>query len=84
MWILLKKIVGVISFGSSLIVSPKLLFSSERSRNIEKSLFNFDLEVPISCSEKSGVITEFWVQSSESVSSNLEIPNESISKPNFS
>ena len=41
------------SFSSSSVLSPKLLFSSEKSRNVEKSLFNLNLEVPTSCSEKS-------------------------------
>ena len=47
----------------------KLLFSSEKSRNVEKSLFNTNLEVPTSCSEKS-----------EKISSSLHIPNQCISK----
>ena len=54
--------------SSSSVLSPKLLFSSEKSRNIEKSLFNINLEVPTSCSEKS-----------EKISSSLEIPNQCIS-----
>ena len=41
------------SFSSSSVLSPKLLFCSEKSRNVEKSLFNLNLEVPTSCSEKS-------------------------------
>ena len=48
-----KKIAVVRSFRSSLIVSPKLLFSYERSRHVKKSFFNFNLEVSISYSEKS-------------------------------
>ena len=56
------------SFSSSSILSPKLLFSSEKSRNVEKSLFNVNLEVPTSCSEKS-----------EKISSSLEISNQCIS-----
>ena len=40
-----------VSFSS--VLNPKLLFSSEKSRNVEKSLFNINLEVPSSCSEKS-------------------------------
>ena len=39
------------SFSSSFIVCPTLLFSSQ------KSLFNFNLEVPVSCSEESSVGT---------------------------
>ena len=57
------------SFSSSSVLSLKLLFSSEKSRNVEKSLFNLNLEVPTSCSEKS-----------EMISSSLEIPNQCISK----
>ena len=45
------------SFSSSFIVCPTLLFSSQKSKNIEKSLFNFNLEVPVSCSEESSVGT---------------------------
>ena len=52
------------SFSSSSVLSPKLLFSSEKSRNVEKFLFNLNVEVPTSCSEKS-----------EKISSSLEIPN---------
>ena len=40
--------------------------------------FNYSLEVPISCSEKSSVITTSLESNSELVSSRLEIPNESI------
>ena len=54
--------------SSSSVLSPKLLFSSEKSRNVEKSLFNINLEVPTSCSEKS-----------EKISYSLEIPNQCIS-----
>ena len=57
------------SVSSSSVLSPKLLFSSEKSRNVEKSLFNINLEVPTSCSEKS-----------EKISSSLEIPNQCISR----
>ena len=56
------------SFSSSSVLRPKLLFSSEKSRNVEKSLFNINLEVSTSCSEKS-----------EKISSSLEIPNQCIS-----
>ena len=45
------------SFSSSSVLSLKLLFSSEKSRNVEKSLFNFNLEVPISWSKKSEMIS---------------------------
>ena len=38
------------SFSSSSVLSPKLLFSSEKSRNVENSLFNKNLEVPTSSS----------------------------------
>ena len=71
-----KKCAIVISFNSSSVLSLNLLFSFERSRNIEKSLFNFNLEVPISCSEKTTVIG----YDSEMISSRLEVPNEVISK----
>ena len=64
--------VVVRSVSSSSVLSPKLLFSSEKSRNVEKSLFNINLELPTSCSEKS-----------EKISSSLEIPNQCIS-PNIS
>ena len=57
------------SFSSSSVLIPKLLFSSEKSRNIKRSLFNINHEVPTSCSEKS-----------EKISSTLETPNQSISK----
>ena len=60
--------------------SPKLLFSSEKSRNVEKSLFNFILEVPTSCSGKSTFITKRFESNSEVISSRFEIPNECISK----
>ena len=56
------------SVSSSSVLSPKLLFSSEKSRNVEKSLFNINLEVPTSCSEKS-----------EKIFSSLEISNQFIS-----
>ena len=55
---------NVRNFSSSSVLSPKVLFSSEKSRNVEKSLFNVNLEVPTSCSEKS-----------EKISSSLEISN---------
>ena len=38
------------SFSSSSVLSPKVLFSSEKSRNVENSLFNKNLEVPTSSS----------------------------------
>ena len=38
------------SFSSSSVLSLKLLFSSEKSRNVENSLFNKNLEVPTSSS----------------------------------
>ena len=53
------------SFSSSSVLCPKLHFSAEKSGNVEKSLFNLNLEVPTSCSEKS-----------EKISSCLEIPNQ--------
>ena len=56
------------SVSSSSVLSPKLIFSSEKSRNVEKSLFNINLEVPTSCAEKS-----------EKISYSLEIPNQCIS-----
>ena len=56
------------SVSSSSVLSPKLLFSSEKSINVEKSLFNINVEVPTSCSEKF-----------EKISSSLEIPNQCIS-----
>ena len=58
------------SFSSSSVLSPKLLFSSEKYRNVEKFLLNSNLEVPTSCLEKSEKIEK----------SNLEIPNQCISK----
>ena len=57
------------SVSSSSVLSPKLLFSSEKSRNVEKSLFNINLEVPTACSEKS-----------EKISYSLEILNQCISR----
>ena len=56
-------------FSSSSVLSPKLLFSSEKSRNDENSLFNVNLEVCTSCSKKS-----------ERISSSIEIQNHFISK----
>ena len=38
------------SFSSSSVLNPKLLFSSEKSRNVENSLFNKNLEVLTSSS----------------------------------
>ena len=38
------------SSSSSSVLSPKLLFSTEKSRNVENSLFNKNLEVPTSSS----------------------------------
>ena len=58
----------VTSVSSSSGLSPKLLFSSEKSRNVGKSFFNINQEVPTSCSEKP-----------EKISSSLEIPNQCIS-----
>ena len=57
------------NFSSSSVLSPKLLFFSEKPRNAEKSLLNLNLEVPSSCSEKS-----------EKIFSGLEILNQCISK----
>ena len=70
----------VISFSSSFIVCPKLLFSSQRFKNVEKSLLDFKLEVPISCSEESSVDTTGFESNSKLVPSSLEIPNESTSE----
>ena len=55
----------VSSFSSSSVLSPKLLFLSEKSRNVENSLFNKYLKMPTSCSE---------------ISSSLETPNQCTSK----
>ena len=74
-----EKCVNVISFSCSSVLSPKLLFSSKKSRNMEKSLFTFNLEVPTSCSEKSTVLTKSFESNSEIISSSLEIRNECIS-----
>ena len=52
------------SFSSHSFLSPKLLFSPEKYRNVENSPFNKTLEVPTSCSGKPNKI-----------SSSLEIPN---------
>ena len=57
------------NFSSILVSSPKLLFSSEKSRNVETSISKLNLEVPTSCSEKL-----------EKISSSLEIPNHCILK----
>ena len=57
------------SSSSNLVSSPKLLFSSEKSRNVEKSIFKWNLEVTTSCSEKP-----------EKISSSLETPNQCILK----
>ena len=38
------------NFSCSSVLSPKLLFSSEKSRNVGNSLFNKNLEVPNSSS----------------------------------
>ena len=62
---------AVRSFSSSSVLSPKLLFSSENSGNVEKSLFNLNLEVPISCSEKSSPITKSFESNSEWIYSSL-------------
>ena len=51
------------TFSCSSVLRPNLLFSSE------KSLFNTNVEVPTSCSEKS-----------DKISYSLEIPNQCISK----
>ena len=55
------------SFISSSVLWP-LSLSSERSRNVEKYISNFNLEVPISCSEKSIAITKSFGNSSEMIS----------------
>ena len=55
--------------SSNLVSSPKLPFSSEKSGNVEKSIFKLNLEVPAPCSEKS-----------EKISSSLETPNQFILK----
>ena len=41
--------------SKSSIVRPKLIFSSEKYKNVKKSFYNFNLEVPIYCSEKPDV-----------------------------
>ena len=56
------------SFSPSSVLGPKLLLSSEKSRNVEKIFFNFNIEVPTFCSEKS------------EISFSPEIPNQCISK----
>ena len=38
------------SFNSSSVLSPMLLFSSEKSRSVQNSLFNKSIEVPTSSS----------------------------------
>ena len=43
----------------------------QRSGNINKSLFNLNLEVPISCSEKSSPITKSFESNSEWIYSSL-------------
>ena len=60
---------AVTSFSSSSVLSPKLLFSSEKSRIVEKSFLNLNLEVPTYCSEKS-----------EKIFPSREIPNQCVSK----
>ena len=67
------------SFSSSSVLYPKLTFSSEKSRNYEKSLFNLNLEIPTSCSEKSTIIAKSFKSNSEMISSSPEIRNEFIS-----
>ena len=56
------------SFSSSLVLSTKLLFSSEKYRNVDKKFLNSNLQVHISCLENSEIF------------SSLEIPNQCISK----
>ena len=41
------------SFSSSSVLTTKLLFPSGKSKNVEKYIFDKNLEVPTSCSEKS-------------------------------
>ena len=64
------------SFSSSSVLSPKLLFSSEKSRNVENSLFNKNLEVPTSSS--SFEIPDHCISKDISVK-NLEEPTNIIS-----
>ena len=64
------------SFSSSSVLSPKLLFSSEKSRNVENSLFNKNLEVPTSSSSLE--IPDQCISKDISVK-NLEEPSNIIS-----
>ena len=45
-----------------------------------KNIFNFNLDVPTFCSEKSTVITKGFESNSEKLSLSPEIPNQCISK----
>ena len=69
------------SFSSSSILSPKLLFSPEKSRNVEKSLLNVDLGVPTLCSGKS--IVKDSESNSEKISSSLAFPKISVFQATF-
>ena len=64
------------SCSSSSVLSPKLLFSSEKSRNVEYSLFNKNLEVPTSSSSLE--IPDQCISKDISVK-NLEEPSNIIS-----
>ena len=68
------------SFSSSSVLSPKLLFSSEKSRNIENSLFKKNLEVPTSSS--SLAIPDQLISKDISVN-NLGEPSNIISTGNY-
>ena len=57
-----------------------MLFSPERYRNVENPFLNFNLEVPISCSKISNIITTSFGSNSELVCSSLQIPNEIVSE----
>ena len=64
-------------FSSSLIVVLSSFFFLEDLEMLKNLFVNLKLEVLISCSEKSSVITTSFESYSELVSSNLEIPSES-------
>ena len=68
------------SCSSSSVLSPKLLFSSEKSRNIENSLFKKNLEVPTSSS--SLAIPDQLISKDISVN-NLGEPSNIISTGNY-
>ena len=64
------------SCSSSSVLSPKLLFSSEKSRNIENSLFNKSSEVPTS---SSSLETQDQCISKDISVNNLDEPSNIIS-----